>query len=297
MRNSKAYNTIENQLFEVEQHDLTCVSPDAKYERPKTKALYKATGGKPIGEIGKNFNVTQPKALLDAFVDCFGSFRTVSPDTLEYQETKGGSKIRFRVKVADFGFKNAVGKVDDLQTYATLTTGYDGLTKTSLALESYRLLCTNGMRVLGTTSNVSIKNVKGNAGKIESICKDMERVLANVDDIQEWFIYLNKIDIKEVHVQKVIKEAFGYNREEKDEISKVRLLTLDEIENAIAHEINQTGGTLWGLLNGVTQYVNHPEKWNGVIKKDPIDYVYQASGAKIQDRAQKVVRELAKELA
>jgi len=297
MKISNPIDSIKSQLFTVEQHNLTSTSPDAKFEPPKTKALYKATGGAPIGEIGKNFNITQPEALFDAFIDCFGSIRSIDIDTLAYQETKGGSKIRFRVQVADFGFKNAAGKVDDLKTYATLTTGYDGLTKTSIALESFRLICTNGMRVLGTASNVAIKNVKGNAGKIESICNDMSKVLGNVDNLEEWFKYINGIDVKEVHVQKVIKESFGYNRADKEELSTARLATLDQIEKAIAHEISQSGGNLWGILNGVTQYVNHSEKWGGRTKADNVDYVYQAGGAAIQDRAQAAVRQLAKELA
>lgn len=280
--------SIESKLFTVVEHDLISVNPDAKFLPPKTKALYKSTGGMPIGEIGKQFAFTQPNVLFDAFVDCFGEFRDLDINNLNYQETKGGSKLRFQVKVADFGFKNAVGKTDDLQTYATLTTGYDGLTKTSLSLECFRLICTNGMKVRGTTSLLSIKNVKGNIGKIESICNDMAKVVGSSTDIQKWFKHLNTVEVSEVIVQKVIKDSFGYNRATED-IGKGRLITLDDIEERIALEISRSGGNLWGLLNGITNFTNH----GGRAKKDLVAHIYQDGGNAINDRAQKSVAELA----
>lgn len=280
---------IENQLFVVEEHNLTSVSPDAKYEAPKTIALYKSTGGAPIGEIGKNFNVTQPKALFDSFIDCVGNIKEFDLDNLDYQETKGGSKIRFRTKIANFGFKNGVGKVDDLDTFITLTTGYDGLTKTSLALESYRLICSNGMKIMGTSVNVAIKNTKGNNGKIQSLCNDVAKVIAQTQDINEYFKFLNTVDVSELQKQEVIKKSFGYNRQD-EELSSRTLVNLEQIEESIALEFSRTGANMWGLLNGITHYTNH----GGKEKKDKIDYIYQAGGARINEKAQLAIQELVK---
>lgn len=289
MNNLNVISGIENQLFNVVELPLTPISNDAKYENPTVRGLYKDQGGKPLGVVGANFNVTQPKALFDAFIECFGEIKTLDIGTLKYQETKGGSKIRYRVQVADYGFKNAVGKTDDVKTYVTLTTGYDGLTKTSLALECFRIICTNGMRVLGTSKTLSVKNVKGNAGKIESICSDLHKVVSKTGEIQEYFKFLNSVNVKEIQVQKVIKATFGYNRKTED-ISTARLATLDEIEASIALEIGRTGGNLWGLLNGITHFTNH----GGRNKSDRTDYVYQAGGLRINDKAQKAIAELAK---
>lgn len=282
--------SIESKLFTVVEHDLVSTSDimGTTFEPPKTKALYKSTGGAPIGEIGKQFSFTQPKVLFDAFIDCFGDYKALDVNKLDYQETKGGSKVRFQVEVADFGFKNGVGKTDDLKTYATLTTGFDGLTKTSLSLECFRLICTNGMKVRGTTSLLSIKNVKGNAGKIESICNDFGKIITASDNIQDWFKHLNTVEVSEVIVQKVIKDSFGYNRATED-IGKGRLVTLDDIEARIALEIGRSGGNLWGLLNGITNYTNH----GGRAKTDMIAHVYQDGGNAINDRAQRSIAGLA----
>ena len=223
--------------------------------------------------------------------------RDIDMSTLDYQETKGGSKIRFRIKVADYGFKNEAGKVDDLNTYLTLTAGYDGLTKVSLALESFRLICTNGMKILGTAANVAIKNTKGNLGKIQSICNDVAKVVAKNDDMTEWFKYLNTIEITEVKKQQVIEKALGYNKDTEG-ISPVRLLTLEEVEKSIALELSRTGSNMWGLLNGITHFTNHGEayktKSTQAVIEDRNDYVFQAGGSKINDRAQRAIMELVK---
>ena len=197
--------SIESKLFNVVEHQLIPNTNDGSFENPTVRGLYKHTGGKPLGVVGANFNATQPKVLFDAYVDCIGEIRDLDINQLDYQETKEGSKIRFRLKVANYGFKNGSGRRDDLDTYITLTSGYDGLTKTSLAVESYRLICS-------------------------------------------------------------------------------------EIESSIALEISRSGGNLWGLLNGITHFTNH----GGRKKSDLVDYVYQAGGATINDRAQKAILELSK---
>ena len=281
--------SIESKLFNVVEHQLIPNTNDGNFENPTVRGLYKHTGGKPLGVVGANFNATQPKVLFDAYVDCIGEIRDLDINQLDYQETKEGSKIRFRLKVANYGFRNGSGRMDDLDTYITLTSGYDGLTKTSLAVESYRLICSNGMKVVGTTKVLGIKNVKGNAGKIESICNEMATVIGKAKGVEDYFKFLDGINVDELTVQKVIKQSFGFNRKDA-EISKARLTTLDEIESSIALEISRSGGNLWGLLNGITHFTNH----GGRKKSDLVDYVYQAGGATINDRAQKSILELSK---
>ena len=288
MKISNPIAAIENQLFDVVEHQLIPNTNDGSFENPTVRGLYKHTGGNALGVVGANFNVTQPKALFNAYTECIGEIRDLDINNLEYQETKDGAKVRFRLKVADFGFKNGAGKSDDLNTYITLTSGYDGNTKTSLSVESYRLICSNGMRIQGTTKVLGVKNVKGNAGKIESICNEMAKVIGKVEKVEDYFKLLDGIDINELQVQKVIKDSFGYNRSDKTELSKARLTTLDEIENSIALEISRTGGNLWGLLNGITHYTNH----GGRTKSDMTDYIYQAAGARINDKAQAAVNKL-----
>lgn len=282
--------TIENKLFRVVEHQMIPNTNDAAFLNPTLRGLYKHTGGAPLGVNGKNFNVIQPQVLFDNLLKCAGAIKGIDLDGLSYRELKGGAKIQFKIQLDSISFKTRTKKVDDIETFATLTTGYDGLTKTSFNFETFRLWCANGCSHLEQSVNVSVKNTVNNETTIVNLCDDLEKLIAGTTDRKEWFKFLDSADIDELKKQRVIKAALGYNKLDKDapEFSTAKLATLEEIEASIAKEMDFAGATAWGLFNGITRYTNH----GGRAKDDDAraDYLFAGAGTRINSNVERELK-------
>ena len=176
-------------------------------------------------------------------------------------------------------------KLNDITKISlSIITGFDGYTKTSMSLDSFRLACLNGMVVKDTSINVSFKNTKGNIGRASSLCYDASRVIANMDNVAEQFKQLNSLDILETDVNKFMFKLLGYSQKEYNELNANKRNILDKINASVGLEFSRSGATAWGLLNGITHYTNHIAN-----AKNREDYIYFDTGAKMNTKAQGLV--------
>jgi len=86
------------------EHD---VSDDAKFNRPTSFGNWKDSGGECLGVLGKDWKPTQPSMLLDAFEGCLID-SGLDLASLQYQELKGGRKVRFSIDLQETKFKNSI---------------------------------------------------------------------------------------------------------------------------------------------------------------------------------------------
>lgn len=296
---------IESQLFTVLEQPLVAQNPtipitDANgkiigkhtFNAPTMRSLYRSTGGNPLGTIGKRFNVIQPQLLFDNLLKCIGEIKDVDVDKLSYRELKDGSKIQFRVQLDPISFTNRAKQIDDIETFATLTTGYDGLTKTSFTFETFRLWCANGCSHKESTMQVSVKNTKRNEATVTNLCDDLAKFIKGTEDRGEWFRFLDSIDLTEIAKNRVIKAAIGVDRNDHkaEALSTVKLATLEEIEASIQTEVDSAGGTMWALFNGITRYTTHGGKDKN--SQERLDYMHAGSGASMVANVEKTLAEL-----
>ena len=60
--------SIKGKLFDVVKVPL--ITGLDGFENPDTFGIYRATGGQPLGSVGKDYTPTQPKLLFDEFESC-----------------------------------------------------------------------------------------------------------------------------------------------------------------------------------------------------------------------------------
>lgn len=268
---------VQEQLFNVVKLQLT---PNLEgFEQPQSFGIYRDTGGLPLGVTGKDFTPQQPKLLLDSFLDC-----SLDLSKLSYHEMKGGSKIRFEIPIKTFEFKNArkVGDVTDISL--CIQTGFDGLTKTTLYLKTFRLICTNGMKNSQTEFTASFKNTIGNQGKIASLCYDVEKAVKNTENLQELYLRLDKIEVNQERINEFLLKVANLDVKLKSEFHPRTQKVFDAINESIALEFGRTGATAFGLLNGITHYTNHVASGS----ENP-DYIFVDNGVKLNDKAMQLV--------
>lgn len=282
---AKNLEAIEKALFDVKKIQL---HPNMDgFESPTAYATYKGTGGQPLGVVGANYTPTQPKFLYDSLLHTLMETPNVDADKLKFVEMKDGQKIRFTMPLGSIAFRNMLGKEDVSDVTLNLQTGFDGKTKTSFYLSTYRLICSNGMKANTTEFTASFKNTKGNVGKASSLCHDITKAFNSMERLSDLYKHLNKIEISTLDQNKFVEAVTGYDLKEYNSLHKKKQNIIDNINKSIGIELARTGNTAFGLLNGITYYTNHVVK--GCEDKD---YIFVGNGDKINDKALKAVLSL-----
>lgn len=266
------------------EHDVT---DKATFDRPLSFGNWKHTGGECLGVLGKDWLPTQPVMLLDAFETCLID-SGIDLSTLNYQELKGGKKVRFSVNLGETKFKNQAKQGDVLSRRLVLQTGFDGYTATSFMIETEVLKCTNGMTGFGTEATVKFKNTKNNVGKIAIACTDIAQMITKADEFGELMKQYDKTAITTKDVDAFLTATLGYNRKQRAELGKVKNQRLDDIQTALDIELKRNGKTAWGLLNSMTYATNHI--WTSEEAK--LDYLTTGAGLRTNNKAQKFLNEL-----
>lgn len=278
---------IKSKLFDVVKVPLK--TGIKKYPNPIKFGVYKKIGGENslLGDVGKDFIPTQPKLLFNEFENCLYD-TDARMQEVKYLELKGGSKIVFEAPFKTIGFKNLKGKNDEMIVKLNLATGFDGLTKTSLFISCYRMVCANGMKAWRTEFAVSFKNTKGNVGKASSLCHDIAKATDQINDFEAYIQQLNRTSVDKAKVEEFLFKTLGYNQALYSELHGTKKIILDNVQESIELEFSRTGSTLWGLVNGITHYTNHVAKAD-----DRNDYLLVGAGLKLNNEAQKVALEMA----
>lgn len=258
------------------------------FNSPESYGVYKDTGGNALGVVGKIYEPTQPKFLFDNFTN---SLIEVGVDLLdiEYTELKGGSKIMFSAPIGSFGYKNLQGKDDEMLMKLNVATGFDGSTKTSMFLSTYRMICANGMKSWKTEFQISFKNTRNNVGKVDLMCNDIVKAMEHKKSYMEFLEYLTKKQITPKEHNEFIKRVTGYDLKEYNDLNTRARNILDKINECVAIEQNDAGNTAWALLNGITRYTNHEVK---KTYTDTLDYIYVGQGSNLNELAQQVVNDM-----
>lgn len=280
---SQKLANIEARLFDVIEQSLQPVVSVGEngeiFEAPTTKALYKSTGGKPIGEIGTRFNPQQPRVLFNAMLDGIRENECLSIDGLKFTEMRDGQRIRFEAPMGVIKFTNLRGEIDESIVTLNLQTGYDGKTKTSMYLSTFRLVCSNGMKASVTELECSFKNTKNSPVKVLNIIGDIQKQLKNFETLDFTYNKLNERKVTQAEIDAYVEKVSGFKLDEVKENSKADKV-LKEMYKGIEIEIERTGQTAYGLLQGITYYTNHLAK-----NSDNPDYIYLDSGLKTNDKA------------
>ena len=276
---------IKGKLFDVVKIPL--ITGVERFTNPDSFATYRTEGGAPLGVVGKDFTPTQPKLLFDEFENCLYDTDARMQD-VKYLELKGGKKIVFEAPIKTIGFKNLKGEQDEMIVKINLATGFDGLTKTSLFISCYRMVCANGMKAWRTEFAVSFKNTKGNVGKASSLCYDIAKATDQINDFEAYIQQLNRTSVDKARVEEFLFKTIGYNEAIRSELGTAKQNILNAVQESIELEFSRTGSTLWGLVNGITHYTNHVARTD-----DRNDYLLVGGGLKLNDLAQKVALEMA----
>lgn len=280
-------DAIRKRLFSVV--DIQVPKPPIKgvdtelIDEPDTKIIYNSNGNF-LGHVGRVYESIQPQMFLDGLLGTVeGCDTNLDLSKLEYREMKGGRVIEFRLPTDVVAFKNRRGKDDEIQLFINFTTGFGGTQRTELGLYSKRLICTNGMRIIESETELRLKHTTKMNLKAEIYCQELTETLSKVSETSKVWQAMDSKQVDVDTVEKFTRKLAGIKAEEKiAEISTKKRNIFNQINEAVAQEFQITGTSVWGLLNGATRYTNHFASGH-----ENEDYILVANGAKINAIAQR----------
>lgn len=261
------------------------------------KMLYRSDTEKQLAIVGEDYQVVQPLDVLEFFRDMTeqGGWHIHTAGCL-----RGGRKLW---AMATNGESADVGKGDTIKRNLLLATSLDGSMKTIAMETSVRVVCAN------TLSMALGKNVKGQVATSHRTAFDpnlVKRALGvNVDSFNLFMERAKELADTPVRLDqardllrslfKVEEQAklgpklswlgdlsqVGVEPEAKDPRSVQTILALFE-GAGMGSSLKSSKGTAWGLLNAVTEHVDHDM---GRSDDSRLDAAWFGKGALIKQQA------------
>lgn len=248
---------------------------------PEQKVLYRSDTKAPLAVVSKRFQVVQPGEILEFYRDltaCSG-FELETAGVL-----RAGRKFW---ALARTGQSTTLRGRDKVDGYLLLATACDGTLATTAQFTSVRVVCNNTLQIALGDASGSIKVPHRSQFNPEAL----KRQLGITVDSWDGFVARMKAlcerpvdpDSAEGLLRRVLTYAAGEGRHavvNEQALAIVRSLYEGSGRGAL---MASSRGTAWGLLNSVTEYVDHHRRARSDDHRR--DAAWFGQGAQIKQRA------------
>jgi hypothetical protein len=295
---------ITNKLFSVVDLPVTAnmvygtymdrFSDGAIIQNPEGQVIY-TSDGRYLGQIGSTYESLQPSDFFKTIVESVEGCNLEGYDLnkLKYREYKGGKIIQFDLELPEpILFKNKAGKMDEIRTSLSFKTGFAGIMKTMLEVNTFRTVCSNGMKAWVKAKALAFKHTTRQNAKAVLFCNEIVETTRQAQNLEDYMRALDSVEITNKQIDEYCRKLVGIRLDEDltsqtCEVSTRRKNIFASLKEAMDVELPRTGRTAFGALQGATYYTNH------LASGASEEYVQVAQGSKINTHAQKLSFELA----
>lgn len=267
----------------IEQSDvLFNVDSSAFHIRPyaDSKVLFRSDSLTPLSVVSNRYKVVQPHEVLNFYKDLVsaGGFELETAGVL-----KGGKKLWALAKT---GQEAKLKGNDRIKAYLLLATSCDGTLCTTAQFTSVRVVCNNTLQMATQQSTGAVK--VPHSTKFDP--KQVKEALGL--GFSSWELFMG--DLKQLSQRTVSPdEAENYFKTVLEEpvsiasgssSSKV-IQRLDALYNGagMGSELLAASGTAWGLVNAMTEYVDHHRRAR--TQDNRLDSAWFGQGAQLKQKA------------
>lgn len=247
---------------------------------PDNKVLFRSDTNAPLSVVSQRYQVVQPREILEFYRD----LTEVSGFELETAGVlKGGRKFWALARTGQSG--TLKGK-DVSHGYVLLATACDGTLATTAQFTSIRVVCNNTLAVaLGNSSN-AVKVPHSTSFDAQAVKKRLGISVAVWDDFMYRMKALSERKMKHSEVQNYFLRVFTDHNNKSagatNESALSKTLSLYEGRGKGA-DLASSKGTAFGLLNAVTEFVDHERRARSVDHR--LDSAWFGQGATLKQKA------------
>jgi phage/plasmid-like protein (TIGR03299 family) len=223
--------------------------------------IYRNDTNHPLGLVTDRYRIHQPNEILDFFNTLVQS----AGFTLEVAGAiKGGKRIW---ALANVNREACVLGDDAVRGYLLLSTSFDGSTATVGQFTSIRVVCNNTLSAADREASPSRVAITHGSRFDASIMRDrLGLVVSGFDGMMDGYRALARKSVNAAFVNQFLQKFYPSTVNEQTGQQKahrgyVKVMELFE-GRGMGTDLEGTRGTAWGLLNAVTQYVDHERGHN-----------------------------------
>lgn len=223
--------------------------------------VYRNDTNAALGLVTDRYKLHQPKDVLDFFNVLMQSagFKLEVAGAI-----KGGKRIW---ALANTNKEACVLGDDAVRGYLLLSTSFDGSTATIGQFTSVRVVCNNTLSVADNEVAPSRFNITHGREFDASLMRDkLGLVVSGFDGMMDKYRYLARQQVSVNYVKDFLNNLFPANFDPKTATFKpsrgyIKVLELFD-GKGMGADLDGAEGTRWGLLNAVTQYIDHDKGHN-----------------------------------
>ncbi|WP_313631846.1 DUF932 domain-containing protein [Massilia timonae] len=274
--------------WSIESGDIRYATTDdginSIHSYPDQRVLYRSDTKAPLSIVSKRFHVVQPREILEFYRDLTeaGGFELETAGVL-----KEGRKFWALAKTGQSA--NLKGR-DRVNGYLLLATACDGTLATTARFTSVRVVCNNTLAIATGQGGDAIKVPHRSQFNPEAIKRQLGIAISSWDGFMDRMKALSECKVKDNAVDAFFRRvltyptslAFDSNTSSFNDraIKTARQLYAGQGKGA---ELVSASGTAWGLLNSVTEYVDHHRRARSVDHR--LDAAWFGQGAALKQKA------------
>lgn len=250
---------------------------------PEQKVLYRSDTKAPLSVVSQRYKVVQPFDVLEFYRDLteYAGYELETAGVL-----KGGRKFW---ALARTGQASVLKGNDMINGYLLLATSCDGSLATVATPTTVRVVCNNTLAIAVNGSAESIRVPHNTEFNAQAVKRQLGVSVSQWDN----FMYRMKV-LSERKVN--TGEALGYFLQvicdaEKDVVNRRELTqhrALHKVQELYSgkgrgSQLESAQNTAWGLLNAVTEYVDHNKRARSVDHR--LDSAWFGQGAGLKQKA------------
>lgn len=248
---------------------------------PEQKVLYRSDTKAPLAVVSKRFQVVQPGEILEFYRDltAYNGFELETAGVL-----REGRKFW---ALARTGQSTTLKGRDKVDGYLLLATACDGTLATTAQFTSVRVVCNNTLQIALGNASGAIKVPHRSQFDPEAVKRQLGITVASWDGFVARMKALVDRPIDPDSVEGLLRRVLTYAGQD----GKVSVVNEQAVANVRAlYEGGGRGallascrGTAWGLLNGVTEFVDFHRRARSDDHRR--DAAWFGQGAQIKQRA------------
>lgn len=256
---------------------------------PKQKVLYRSDTKAPLSVVSNRYQIVQPLEVMEFYRD----LTEVSGYELETAGVlKGGRKFW---ALARTGQSAALKGNDQVNGYLLLATSCDGTLATTATPTTVRVVCNNTLTISLNGAIHAIKVPHSTRFNPQTVKKQLGIAVSQWDE----FMYrMRALAERKVQWPEAMSFFMDVLCQTNDPIPNVlpNKRALDKVQSLYegkgrGSNLESARGTAWGLLNAVTEYVDHEQRARSSEYR--MDSAWFGQGAQIKQRALSAALKLA----
>lgn len=247
---------------------------------PENKVLFRSDTNMPLSVVSQRYKVVQPSEILEFYRD----LTEVSGFELETAGIlKGGRKIW---ALARTGQSSTLRGNDVTNAYVLLATACDGTLATTAQFTSIRVVCNNTLAVVLAGGFGAVKVPHNTSFDAEAVKRQLGISVGKWDSFMYQMKGLSERKVQSLEARNYITRVFSNadkatsaNTNERA-MNKVMALFDGHGKGA---ELASSKGTAFGLLNSVTEFVDHERRARSADHR--LESAWFGQGAALKEKA------------